>query len=83
MYRKVALRMDFCLRHRSNDTACDFDFGIFAKWENRLCQVVEVDLLDSSLDKIVLELIKRHWCYRGWIEGNSNWVGSWQFTNWL
>jgi len=26
VYRKVALRRDFCLRHRNNDTACDFDF---------------------------------------------------------
>jgi len=39
------------------------------------CQVVEVDLLCSTLDKIVSELIKRPWCSRGWTECNSNWVG--------
>jgi len=30
-----------------------------------VCQVVEVDLLGSNLDKIVWELIKRSWCYKG------------------
>jgi len=29
------------------------------------CQVVEVDLLGSTLDNIVCELIKRSWCYKG------------------
>ena len=33
-----------------------------------VCQVVEVDLLGSTLDKIVWELIKKPWCYRGWTE---------------
>jgi len=37
VYRKVALRMDFCLQHCNNDIACDLDFWSFAKWENRLC----------------------------------------------
>jgi len=26
VYRKVSLRMDFCLRHCNKDTACDLDF---------------------------------------------------------
>jgi len=25
-YKNIALRIDFCLRYRNNDTACDLDF---------------------------------------------------------
>jgi len=38
------------------------------------CQVVEVDLLGSTLDRIVWERIKRSWCYKGWSERNINWA---------
>jgi len=76
VYRKVAFRMDFCLPHCNNHTPVILISDNFRSEKiDCACQVVEIDLLGSTLDKIVWELIKRSWCYRDWTECNSNWFG--------